>query len=390
LPLRIESDDQQACLAHLGHRVSSSSSSTSSVNHLQLPSQAFIIFHQHQDISSKIFHISSDQVFCASSSSLYAISHHLQTLQSAIYQLRLFCFHCTTFSACHSSRRISCAHFRQFSNSELFSFFLTFLLTGDRNSGLQSTFLHFKLHILHILFLFTFTSLHFIAPAAHDKFSRQQVFQQSFFRHQVLQQPFFRHQNHQQPLFHLSDNHLSTSATTFYHQNISTIFTFFSRFSFQQVHFFDKTRGFGTIRVCTQHPSFLKTITNTQEVQIQVFRGEQGICSTHKHHHVNIFNIFHLSTQLLRKKCPALHHQHLRHLSQQSTKTPTTNYSLETRKQSATFSPQHHTSEVFSPLLFTNSSHPHCNKKPLTILFWPSLTTVFFLRADIFHLRKVG
>lgn len=39
-PLRIESDDQQASLAHLGHRVSSSSSS---VNHLPLSSQTINI-----------------------------------------------------------------------------------------------------------------------------------------------------------------------------------------------------------------------------------------------------------------------------------------------------------------------------------------------------------
>jgi hypothetical protein len=65
----------------------------------------------------------------------------------------------------------------------LFSLFLTFLLTANSNSHLQSTFSHFKLQILHILFLFSFTSLHFIAQAAHDNFSS--------FRHQVHQQPFF-------------------------------------------------------------------------------------------------------------------------------------------------------------------------------------------------------
>jgi hypothetical protein len=80
---------------------------------------------------------------------------------------------------------------------------------------------------------------------------------------------------------------------------------------------FNKLQGFGTIRVFTHQSPFLKTITNTQEIQIQVSGGEQGIFNTSISQHLNIF---HLSSQLLRKECPALHHQHSRHLPQQSQK----------------------------------------------------------------------
>jgi hypothetical protein len=117
--------------------------------------------------------------------------------------------HCTTFSACHSSRRILFAHFRQFSSSELFSRFLTFLLTGNSYSGLHSIFFHFKLHILHTLHIFLLsTSLHSVAQAAHDNLFRQQVFQQHLFRQKVLQQPLLD--------IKIISNHFFISATTIF------------------------------------------------------------------------------------------------------------------------------------------------------------------------------
>jgi hypothetical protein len=65
-------------------------------------------------------------------------------------------------------------------------------------------------------------------------------------------------------------------------------------------------------------------------------------------------------------------------------KTPTTNYSLETRKQSATFLLQHHTSEIphhFSLQLF---SFLIATKNHSSFFFWPSLTTVFLSARGTF------
>jgi hypothetical protein len=200
--------------------------------------------------------------------------------------------HCTTFSACHSSRRILFAHFRQFSSSELFSRFLTFLLTGNSYSGLHSIFFHFKLHILHTLHIFLLsTSLHSIAQAAHDNLFRQQVFQQHLFRQKVLQQPLLGIKiisNH----FSISATTIfSTSATTFHHQNISTIFILFFWFFFSTSSILStnyKVSALSGFVLISLH--FSKPSLTPKRFKFR-FQGESRALSTSQH-----LNIFRLKT----------------------------------------------------------------------------------------------
>jgi hypothetical protein len=145
---------------------------------------------------------------------------------------------------------------------------------------------------------------------------------------------------------------------------------------------FNKLQGFGTIRVCTHQSPFLKTITNTQEVQIQVPGGEQGIINISTSQHFSSQN-----TQLLRKECPALHHQHLAICLNSRKNTPTQITAIKRENSPPLLSSAPH-QRNFSPLplptlliLLQQTHSPFFSAllSPLSI----------FLRAELLHERKV-
>jgi hypothetical protein len=192
-----------------------------------------------------------------------------------------------------------------------------------------------------------------------------------------------RHQNHQQPLFHLSDNHLFHFSDNFpSSKHLNHLHLVFLVFLLNKLDSFNKLQGFGTIRVCTHQSPFLKTITNTQEVQIQVPGGEQGIINISTSQHFSSQN-----TQLLRKECPALHHQHLAICLNSRKNTPTQITAIKRENSPPLLSSAPH-QRNFSPLplptlliLLQQTHSPFFSAllSPLSI----------FLRAELLHERKV-
>jgi hypothetical protein len=182
----------------------------------------------------------------------------------------------------------------------LFSLFLTFLLTGNSNSHPHSTFPHFKLHILPILFLFTLASLHSIAQAAHDNFHQQSFFSSD---KNAIKNHLSRHHFHQQQHLDSSNNFPSSKSS----QTSTNLLSFV--FLSHQVHLFDKTWGFGTIRACNYHLSFSNQPLTLKSFR---FRGEQA------YFWADISTLQLSTSSCLGKRCQLSNHQHFRHLSQNS------------------------------------------------------------------------
>jgi hypothetical protein len=350
-------------------------SSSSSIN-IKTSSQRS--FTSHQSKSSAHLH----QVFTPSHIFHRHFSQRSISFAFFTYTARLF-LHATHQDTL--SLRILC----QFPNSELFSLFLTFLLTGNSNSGLHSTFFPLQTaHSTHSTHLppFHFTSLH------RTSCTRQIFFDNKFLSNRSFDIKFFS--NHFFDIKIIS-NHFFISATTIFplqrqlfiiktsQPSSSSFLVFlFNKFIFSTKHEVSALSGY----VLNIH--HLSSQSLTRKGSKSGFQGRAGILWHINTSTSSTFFISQLNNSEKNAQLSIINIFAICHNSQQ--KPPTQITALKRESSPPLFSPQHHTSEVFSPLFFTNSSHPHCNKKPLTILFWPSLTTVFFLRADIFHERKVG
>lgn len=250
--------------------------------HHQTSSHPFhLTFYQHLPSSSRLIGIKTPSLknhLISNQGKCLPLVHWLFTPSHAMY--RRFCsainqlclFTCAAHLSLRATSLIKTQPLRfsvAFSQVSCFSLLLAFSLTKAAILDYHTRLSHFNLHILPILPFHAFTSLHFIAQAAHDTFTtdnnivsttnsstthflHQKVHQQHFFDNKLISNTFLRHQ-------------------PFSHQQLD--FCFFVLF-LPSSHF-DKNRGFGTIRVCTRQKASLDPSTDARQVHVraQVFFG---------------------------------------------------------------------------------------------------------------------